>query len=97
MIILKEVSKDSSRFNEMAVLRKDKTGLPVNIYLDTNGTYKRGGHGKRIKFQPNTGEHPSSREMVPMTISDNPVILVKVNIELSARISHNSLLYIRVG
>jgi hypothetical protein len=51
MIILKEVSKDSSRFNEMAVSRKDKTGLPVNIYLDTNGTYKRGGHGKRIKFQ----------------------------------------------
>lgn len=51
MIILKEVSKDSSRFNEMAVSRKDKTGLPVNIYLDTNETYKRGGHGKRIKFQ----------------------------------------------
>lgn len=51
MIILKEVSKDSNRFNEMAILRKDKTGLPVNIYLDTKGTYKRGGHGKRIKFQ----------------------------------------------
>ena len=32
---------------------KDKTGLPVNIWVDEGGKYKNSGHGKRIKFQLN--------------------------------------------
>ena len=32
---------------------KDKTGLPVNIWVDEGGKYKNSGRGKRIKFQLN--------------------------------------------
>lgn len=32
---------------------KDKTELPVNIWIDEGGKYKNSGHGKRIKFQLN--------------------------------------------
>lgn len=59
---------------EMATLRKNKSGLPVNLYLDDVGSYKSGGHGPRIKFQPNKGNSPNTRGMIPMTISDSPYI-----------------------
>ena len=37
----------------MRNLKKDQTGLPVNVWIDEGGTYKKGGHGPRIKFQIN--------------------------------------------
>ena len=59
---------------EMATLRKARSGLPVNLYLDDSGSYLDGGHGPRIKFQPDKGNSPNTRSMIPMTISDDPTI-----------------------
>ena len=85
MIIIKE--KDDFNLDEMASLRKRRTGLPVNIWLDDSMLYKRtGGHGMRIKFQPDKGDRPITRSMVPMTIEDDPKIVgnnVKINLSAS--------------
>lgn len=70
---LRSVDERSNAF-EMATLRKSRSGLPVNLYLDDSGSYLDGGHGPRIKFQPDKGNSPSTRSMIPMTISDEPTI-----------------------
>lgn len=70
---------------EMACLRKNKTGLPVNIYVDDSGAWKESGHANRIKFQRDKGDRPITRDMIPMSIEDNPRILVQSpDMELSA-------------
>ena len=67
------VNERSNAF-EMATLRKARSGLPVNLYLDDSGSYLDGGHGPRIKFQPDKGNSLNTRSMIPMTISDDPTI-----------------------
>ena len=70
---------------EMACLRKNRTGLPVNIYVDDCGAWKQSGHANRIKFQRDKGDRPVMRDLIPMSIDDNPQILVEnPNMELSA-------------
>jgi hypothetical protein len=61
---------------EMSVLRKNETGLPVNIWVDEGNTYQKPGHEPRIKIQSDNGDHPNSRNMIPMSISDDPEILI---------------------
>jgi len=68
---------ESERLLGMSVLRKFETGLPVNIWVDDGNTYKLSGHTRRIKIQPDKGDHPNSRIMIPMSISDDPQIMVK--------------------
>jgi hypothetical protein len=82
IILVEKVETDSDDLMEMATLRKKRSGLPVNLYLDDSMSYKGGGHGKRIKFQPDKGDRPITRNMVPMSISDNPEILEK-NVKIS--------------
>ena len=66
-------------------LRKKRTGLPVNIYVDDSGTWKKMRHANRIKIQYNKGDHPNTHGMIPMSIDDNPRILVdNPKMELSA-------------
>lgn len=68
---------ENTRIQEMATLRKSDSGLPANLYLDDIGSWCKSGHWKRIKFQPNTGDRPVTSDMVPMSIEDNPRVLVK--------------------
>lgn len=76
---------ENIRIEEMATLRKRRSGLPVNLYLDDAKSWARSGHWKRIKFQPDKGDSPNTRSMVPMSIDDNPRILVKnLNTSLSS-------------
>jgi len=56
---------------------KKSSGLPVNVWLDDEMTYVRGGYGKRIKFQRNTEDRPNTRTFSIMTISDNPKVIRK--------------------
>lgn len=72
----RSVDERSSAF-EMATLRKARSGLPVNLYLDDSGSYLDGGHGPRIKFQPDKGNSPNTRSMIPMTISEEPTISLR--------------------
>ena len=60
----------------MATLKKKRSGLPVNLYLDDSGSYVNGGHAPRIKFQANRNDSSDTRQMIPMTISDDPEIPV---------------------
>jgi hypothetical protein len=77
---------ENLKIEEMATLRKNVSGLPANLYLDDTGSWSKSGHWKRIKFQPNTGDRPVTGDMVPMSIDDNPKILVKnAKIALNAK------------
>jgi hypothetical protein len=78
--------EENLKIEEMATLRKSDSGLPANLYLDDIGNWGKSGHWKRIKFQPNTGDRPVTRDMVPMSIDDNPQILVKnIKVALNAK------------
>jgi hypothetical protein len=77
---------ENLKITEMATLRKKRSGLPVNLYLDDSKSWSRTGHWKRIKFQPNKGDSPDTRSMIPMSIDENPEILVKApKMSLSAK------------
>jgi hypothetical protein len=72
----RSVNERSNAF-EMTTLRKTRSGLPVNLYLDDSGSYLNAGHGPRIRFQPDKGNCPNIRSIIPMTISDEPTIPIK--------------------
>ena len=72
-----------SNLDEMATLRKKRSGLPVNIWVDDSMKYIRGGHGMRIKFQPDKGNRPITQGMVPMTIEDEPRIIGTNKLKIS--------------
>lgn len=59
----------------MVVLRKNRTKLPVNIFLDDEGRWMQSGHLNLIKFQLDTGERADSSRMVSLSIEDEPRIL----------------------
>jgi hypothetical protein len=69
--------EENLKIKEMATLRKKRSGLPVNLYLDDAGTWSKSGHWKRIKFQADKSDSANTRSMIPMSISDNPRILIK--------------------
>jgi hypothetical protein len=56
---------------EMAGLRKSRTGLPVNLWVDDSHAYVRGRHSKRIKFQGDYGNNVNAGNMFSMIISKN--------------------------
>lgn len=57
----------------MANRRKRQTGLPVNIWIDENATYRKAGHSKRIKFQLNYGNLMIDQPNASMTLDGNVV------------------------
>jgi hypothetical protein len=87
MIIWQE-RKHQDELEEMAGLRKPDTGLPVNLWLDETGAYKRSGHWKRIKFQGDYRNTINPGNLFSMTISDDPQIVppeIKSKIKLPAK------------
>ena len=83
---------------EMATLRKFETGLPVNIFVDDGGTWSKTGHGKRIKFQPDTGNTPITKNMIPMSIEDEPRILIKnPKLSINSKQINQIKLFIRIN
>ncbi|MBS7272585.1 MAG: hypothetical protein KIG97_09515 [Fibrobacter sp.] len=85
IIQLFDTCYDTNGLFEMACLRKNKTGLPVNIYVDDSGAWKESGHANRIKFQKDKGDRPVTRDMIPMSIEDEPKVMVSnPDMELSA-------------
>jgi hypothetical protein len=47
---LRERMSGRDELEEMAGLKKSRTGLPVNLWVDDSHAYIRGKHAKRIKF-----------------------------------------------
>ena len=62
---------ESHLISEMATLRKEDSGLPVDVWLDEGGTYA--GHAPRIKFKASNEQH-STREFSSMLITNPPVV-----------------------
>lgn len=60
---------------EMACLRKNKTGLPVNIYVDDSGAWKGTEFANCIKFQKDKGDTPVFQDLIAMSIEEDPKIL----------------------
>ena len=68
---------------EMANISQSTTGLDVIIWVQTNNTQSTGKHNlPRIKFQNNTATKVQTNELIPISIADEPKILLK-NDELS--------------
>ena len=68
--------QENIRLREMgATLRKKDTGLPVNIWID-DMAWKNTGHWKKIKFQPDTENRADTDTFIPMSIEDNPRVLM---------------------
>lgn len=65
---------------EMATISQNTTGLDVIIWVQTNNTQSTGKHNlPRIKFQNNTATKIQINELIPISISDDPKILLKNN------------------
>jgi hypothetical protein len=74
---LRERMAGRDELEEMSTLKKDMTGLPVNIWVDDTGSYITGRHAKRIKFQGDHGNKTNHSNLFSMIISkDNPRIPV---------------------
>ena len=65
---------------EMANISQNTTGLDVIIWVQTNNTQSTGKHNlPRIKFQNNMETRVQINELIPISISDNPKILLNNN------------------
>jgi hypothetical protein len=102
-ITVKENTQENLQIlQEMSTLRKSRSGLPANLYLDDTSSWMNSKHWKRInnpaaeqrgikpspriKFQPNRQEKANPKVMIPMSIEDNPKILIEdVKIDLSQK------------
>ena len=64
----------------MATISQNTTRLDVIIWVQTNNTQSTGKHNlPRIKFQNNTATKIQINELIPISISDDPKILLKNN------------------
>lgn len=64
----------------MATISQNTTGLDVIIWVQTNNTQSTGKHNlPQIKFQNNTATKIQINELIPISISDDPKILLKNN------------------
>ena len=76
---------DKSHLEEMVNCRPNKTGLPMNIWIDETGAYLNGGHAKRIKFQINKNPLFQTSNSCPIlldgTIPEKVFNMVKNNKE----------------
>jgi len=99
MIILvpKREKEDIDTLDEMSTLRKNRSGLPVNLWLDDSMLYKRGGHAKRIKFQPDKGDRPTTRNMIPMSIEDDPKVMINAKTSLSSTEINKIKLFVKMN
>ena len=65
---------------EMANISQNTTGLDVIVWVQTINTQSTGKHNlPRIKFQNNTSTKIQINELIPISISDNPKMLLKNN------------------
>ena len=73
--IVEEILNEEELF-EISNIRKKYTRLPVNIWLDDIGAYRKNTHYKpRIKFQANKSDKVMGIG-IPMSISVKPEVLI---------------------
>lgn len=72
-----EYDTDLDLLTEMAGLSRRTTGLKMNLWVDEGGTYKKGGHWQRLKFDPMNGKDKETRQFPSITIEDEPRVIKK--------------------
>ncbi|GHU57587.1 hypothetical protein FACS189442_6540 [Spirochaetia bacterium] len=77
LVTISQKETDAETGELITTLRKSRSGLPANVYLDDIGTWTNFGRRKIIKFQPDRGDHAITANMVPMSIDDNPQVLAE--------------------
>lgn len=80
---------------EMAALRKERTGLPINIWIDEFGAKRNVPHFlPRVKIQSSIGNDMSN--LASVSISEHPMIIRGVeNIRLSGKDLQKVIAYIK--
>lgn len=77
---LKNVAYTENMLLEMSNIPQRITGLDSIIWIQTNDSQGTGNHNiPRIKFQNNSGMKIQKDELIPISISDEPEILLKSN------------------
>ena len=80
ILTLNDIVYTDEMLLEMANISQNTTGLDVIIWVQTNNTQSPGKHNlPQIKFQNNTSTKIQINELIPISISDNPEILLKNN------------------
>lgn len=75
---------ESQTLNEMANVSKRTTGLPMCIWVLSEIPVEH--NLPRLKFQNNYSDKVQPKEMIPVSISDNPVLLIKnLKLKISSR------------
>lgn len=95
-----ERSFDINLLNEMATISSRVTGLKTDLWVDENGSYKKGKHWQRIKFNPQNDVDKDSRQYPSMTIEDEPKIFKKYSnqqINLNSRDIEKIKLFIKLN
>lgn len=73
-------------------LGKSFTGLPMNIWIDVSGTYKKGKHSKRLKFQTNTSDKFNINELATMDFNG----IVRTDLPKYCKIKNKELDKLRI-
>lgn len=88
------LKKDNGEFNDELIeymwLRPSKTGIPVDIFVDDGGAYKRNGHP--LLLLARNGYTRADADFIPFVVSDNPKLYRE---SLVYNISTDEILHIR--
>lgn len=90
----KLIDCDGVPIQDMAILKPQRSGLPVAICFDGNGKNRAMKHNSpRVKIQPRKDNNFSTLDMIPIIVDDNPQIRGKH--ELSSKDVKNILQFIK--
>ena len=94
---IKNVAYTENMLLEMSNLSQQRTGLDSIIWIQTNDAQGTGKHNiPRIKFQNNTGMKIQKDELIPISISDEPEILLKSNDLSKIKLSNRQIRAIKL-
>ena len=65
-------------------LKKDDTGLPVNIFVDDGSSYKMRNHPLWVYFQNGYDDNWGDKEFLPISVSVSPKLLTNKKIKISS-------------
>jgi hypothetical protein len=84
---VKYIRKPSNDFGFLVLsLLKKRTYFPANIFIDDNGSWTNIGTKKIILFQVNNSEYADFNKIIPMSIENEPEILItneKIDLDIT--------------
>ena len=70
----KSIAINTQHFTGVANFAKSDLQIPVNIWIDNNDTYEKGGDWKRVKIQLNTSSNTQHIFFASISLNTNKVI-----------------------